>query len=401
MVEKQINLFAEIEEEEDALENEDDLGNLDTNDLSTAIVNSTDWTIETILSQVRKGNIVLNPEFQRRDAWARKRKSEFIESLFLNFPIPQIVLAADKKMKGKYIVIDGKQRLLSLSQFASSGQNDQFEQLKLTGLTVRRELNGKSLCSLREDPKFSEDIRAFENETVRTVVIKHWPNESFLYHVFLRLNTNSVGLSPQELRQALHPGKFIEFAASGSEKSAAIREILSLKKPDFRMRDVEIFIRYYAFKYFIHQYNGSMKDFLDMTCSDLNAAWETKYPYLEENAVALEEGHIVTKNIFKENFYRKWTGEKYERKFNRAIFDIMIFYFSQKDIAAKVSGKESELENEFKSLCITDREFLGSIERTTKSIESTCYRMGRWGEVLNKVLGLSLPKLRIENNRIV
>ncbi len=401
MVVKQINLFEELEEVEDALENEDDLERLDTGVLSAAIVNSTDWTIETILNQVRKGNILLNPEFQRRDAWAKKRKSEFIESLFLNFPVPQIVLAADKKMKGKYIVIDGKQRLLSLSQFASTGEGDKFEELKLTGLKVREDLNGKSLSTLRQDPRFSDDIRAWENETIRTVVIKHWPNETFLYHVFLRLNTNSVGLSPQELRQALHPGRFIEFAAEGSEKSEAIREILSLKKPDFRMRDVEIFIRYYAFKYFIHRYNGSMKDFLDDVCSELNASWESKYHELEESAAKLEMAHKVTKVIFKENFYRKWTGEKYERKFNRAIFDVMVFYFSQGDVAERVPGKEAELEKEFQSLCAGDKEFLGSIERTTKSIDATCYRLSKWAEVLNKVLGLSLPIYKVEKNRII
>lgn len=400
MTEQQINLFGEIEEVEEALENEDDLDGLDQAELSSAIVNSTDWTIETILSQVHKGNILLDPEFQRRDAWAKKRKSEFIESLFLNFPVPQIVLAADKKSKGKYIVIDGKQRLLSLSQFAALDEG-RFEELKLVGLKVRPELNGKSLQMLRNDSRFSDDVRAWENETIRTVVIKHWPSDNFLYHVFLRLNTNSVGLSPQELRQALHPGKFIEYAVRGSEKSLAIQEILSLKRPDFRMRDVEIFIRYFAFKNFIHQYNGSMKDFLDMTCQELNLAWGQRQSEIEKSAEKLEQAHIIVKSIFKDNFYRKWTGEKYERKFNRAIYDIMVFYFSNIEVAKNVVGKEGELEAAFKGLCAGDQMFLASIERTTKSIEATCYRLSKWAEALNGVLGMSLPILKVEKNRIV
>ncbi len=400
MTTAQIEMF-EAEEEQEALENEDDLDALDIGTLSTAIVNSTDWTVDTILNQVRKGNILLNPDFQRRDAWVKKRKSEFIESLFLNFPVPQIVLAADKTHKGKYIVIDGKQRLLSMSQFASTGEGDIFEELKLTGLQVRKDLNGKSLTMLRQDSRFSDDIRAWENETIRTVVVKNWPNETFLYHVFLRLNTNSVGLSPQELRQALHPGPFIDFAAKESSNSNAIREMLSISKPDFRMRDVEIFIRYFAFKYFIHRYNGSMKDLLDMVCAEFNAAWEERKVELMKDAQKLEHAHQVTKSIFGESSYRKWTGERFERKFNRAIFDIMAFYFCNDSVAVKVQGNEAALKKGFQELCAGDRNFIASLERTTKSIEATSYRLAKWATVLNGALGTSLPIFKVENGRLM
>ena len=42
---------------------------------------STDWTTETVISQLKRGNINLNPRLQRRNAWEDKRKSLFIESL--------------------------------------------------------------------------------------------------------------------------------------------------------------------------------------------------------------------------------------------------------------------------------------------------------------------------------
>jgi hypothetical protein len=51
-----------------------------------------------------------------------------------------------------------------------------------------------------------------------TVVLRNWKTEDFLYLVFLRLNTGNVLLSPQELRQALHPGPFFVFA-NDSEQS--------------------------------------------------------------------------------------------------------------------------------------------------------------------------------------
>lgn len=83
-------------------------------DIQQAVVWGTDWTAGTIVSQIEKGFIDLKPKFQRREAWDDKRKSLFIESLVLGLPIPQIILAERKEKRGTYIVIDGKQRLISL-----------------------------------------------------------------------------------------------------------------------------------------------------------------------------------------------------------------------------------------------------------------------------------------------
>jgi hypothetical protein len=56
-----------------------------------AVINQADWTVETIIQQIDKGNIELNPAFQRREAWQHVRKSQYIESLILNVPVPQLV----------------------------------------------------------------------------------------------------------------------------------------------------------------------------------------------------------------------------------------------------------------------------------------------------------------------
>src|SRR5690349_27694 len=73
-------------------------------DVSQAVVTATDWTVQTVLTQLERGNIQLNPRFQRRDAWTGVRKSRFIESLFLGLPIPQLVLAEQPKRRGQFIV---------------------------------------------------------------------------------------------------------------------------------------------------------------------------------------------------------------------------------------------------------------------------------------------------------
>jgi hypothetical protein len=78
------------------------------------VVYSRDWTVGTILAQIEQGNIDLNPNFQRRNAWNDEKRSRLIESLIIGVPIPEIVLAEDRERRKSFIVIDGKQRLLSI-----------------------------------------------------------------------------------------------------------------------------------------------------------------------------------------------------------------------------------------------------------------------------------------------
>lgn len=103
------------EENEEVYQELDDIGQ--TNEKANLIVFSRDWTVATILNQIEQGNIDLNPGFQRRNAWNDKKRSKLIESIMIGYPIPEIVLAEDKNKRNSFIVIDGKQRLLTIAGF--------------------------------------------------------------------------------------------------------------------------------------------------------------------------------------------------------------------------------------------------------------------------------------------
>ncbi|MBV8044505.1 DUF262 domain-containing protein [Pluralibacter sp.] len=390
-----------IEYDEQA-ENEDDVELVEGTDFSAAVVSGTDWTTETIINQINKNNIQLNPDFQRRDAWDKSRKSNFIESLILGLPIPQLVLAERKEQRGAYIVLDGKQRLLSIRQFAAEKDDEIYEPLKLSGLEIRTDLKGKNLHDLKEDAGYYNDVAAFENQPIRTVVIKNWPSEEFLYHVFLRLNTGSVQLAPQELRQALHPGPFVSFIDACAPDNKAIINILKLKKPDFRMRDNELLLRYYALKNFLPDYAGDLKKFLDNTCLNFNRDWARVESMVIEHFEQLNFAHEAILKVFDTNSYRKWFAGDYERKFNRAIFDIMTLSFSHSEVRTATIGREAEVEALFKRLCHDNYSFLSSIETTTKSLKSTYTRISVWFNELNVLLNTKLPTLEFDEaaNRI-
>ncbi|MDD1438693.1 DUF262 domain-containing protein, partial [Dolichospermum sp. ST_sed10] len=295
------------------------------------VVSGSDWTTETIFNQLDRGNIELNPRFQRRDAWDITRKSRFIESLVLGFPVPQIVLAANRQEKGKFIVLDGKQRLLTILQFYGgsdeniSNNNNAFA---LRNLEFRRDLIGKKYEDFKNDVFLSSELNTLDNQTIRTVLIRNWPSENLLYKIFLRLNIGGTPLYPQELRQALHPGDFINWLDDQSLESKALRKIFKSSNPDPRMRDVELLLRYIGFHYFLSDYRGNLKEFLDMTCERLN---NQKYYDIKNVVNQFEAAVQTTINIFGEkNFSRIWSNKnnKYQSQFNRAILDVMVFYFS-------------------------------------------------------------------------
>jgi hypothetical protein len=378
-------------EQDASAESEEDLVGVTAKSLSSAVVWGTDWTAATIVDQLRRGTISLDPAFQRRDAWTNERKSRFIESLMLGLPIPQLVLAENQKLKGRFIVIDGKQRLLSLSKFTGVGLAEGQERLVLTGLKVRKDLNKLTYADISNQVKYESLISEFDNQAIRTVVIRGWASEEVLYTIFHRLNTGSVPLSTQELRQALHPGKFLSFAATFSEQSKSLKSLLGLTKPDFRMRDVELVVRFYAFYLRLAEYKGNLKKFLDDTCDDLNGAWGAQEQQIGEIAVQFEESLQAAMRIFsRANTFRKWDGERFEKPLNRAVFDVIAHSLADPKTRAAAMKEKDAVVSAFKQVS-ADESFRSAVESTTKSKEAVTVRFSKWYAALGGALGKKIP----------
>jgi hypothetical protein len=302
--------------------------------------------------------------------------------------------------RGTYIVIDGKQRLLSLRQFAADSSDPEFTPLALEGLDIRPDLNGLTLADLRADAKWADVLDAFENQTIRTVVVRNWADEDFLFLVFLRLNTGSVPLSPQELRQALHPGRFVEFADQFARENLAIHRALNVEPPDFRMRDVELLVRYFAFDRFLGDYAGQLKPFLDLTCSRLNDQWAEDEAGIRTDADRCVSAIEATESIFGNGAFKRWTGQRWESRFNRAVFDVMTYYFKDRQLAEAAREHRTDVVGSYKRLSDRDSQFVQSIQTTTKSVGATHTRLARWGVALGETLGIDVAPPVLAGNRI-
>lgn len=383
----------EFAEEEDAV-----LAADDTAAFSEAVLYSSDWTVQTVISQLENSNIDMNPRFQRRDAWSPGGKGRFIESVILGFPIPQIVLAEKKGQRGQFIVLDGKQRLLTLLQFTGKAQGEK-NAFRLSGLEVRGDLNRKTFAQLERDPARRDDVNAYFNNTIRTVVIRNWPNTSFLHTVFLRLNTGSVKLSPQELRQAMVPGPFSNFIDDTAMASAHVQTLLGRTSPDPRMRDVEILVRYLAFRRFLPSYFGRMKDFLDQTCINLNEDWEDVEASVQGDLLQFNHAVDALVEIFGANDLARKPGS---RSFNRAIFDALIFYATDPAIRAAMTANSAVIQQLY-AQSLGDAAFAEAVESDTAGIPHTFQRLSFWGAALRGILGLefNLPVLEQRQDETV
>lgn len=146
-----------------------------------------DFSIREFTSMLQDGDLVLQPEYQRKYVATVNIASRLIESVLMDVPIPVIYLAEEKD--GSYSVIDGQQRLTSFISFIN-GKFPNGETFKLSGLKVYKELNKKSFSEL--DKEYQSKIRT---TTLHTIVIKKESNEDVKFEIFERLNTGSIKLN--------------------------------------------------------------------------------------------------------------------------------------------------------------------------------------------------------------
>jgi len=171
---------------------------------------SVDLGLETVLSNVHRGSLVISPEWQRSYVWKAKRKKRFIESLLINLPIPSILTWMDPSTEIEY-VIDGRQRLETLVRFCSS--REQLATLHID------EKPFKTFPA--KEPLFAPGARLNEVANRRfDQFAEHWKNRLYnqtfriirfdrltrgqLFQVFERYNTGGVQLQAQEIRNAVY-----------------------------------------------------------------------------------------------------------------------------------------------------------------------------------------------------
>ncbi|PJG64879.1 DUF262 domain-containing protein [Acinetobacter seifertii] len=231
------------------------------------------YPLNTIVSLVESDDYILNPEFQRRHRWDVIRKSKLIESFIMNVPIPPIFLYEFEY--SKYEVMDGLQRLTAISQF----YKDEFY---LQELAEWKELNGYYYSTLPEQVRKGIDRRYISSIILLQETAKSDIEANRLKQlVFERINSGGEKLKPQEIRNALYPGKLNSLTIKLA-RNPQFCKLWNIPEPDaaeidsghprqevienqyFKdMSDAELVLRFFAYRQLDQWQGNTLEIFLD------------------------------------------------------------------------------------------------------------------------------------------
>ncbi|MEU0697961.1 DUF262 domain-containing protein [Streptomyces niveus] len=373
----------DIEDEIDE-DSEEDLGSDETifKNITTYTV---DWSVTTVIERMERGAIDVEPTYQRNPVWNKAKTWRFLESLMVGIPVPQLVLAAKKEARSKFVVLDGKQRLLAL-KFAADIQKEGNQ--KFPKLEILPELQGKTLKQIREDEKLGEHWESLLVQPIRTVVVQGYSDERALHAIFHRLNQNSVSLSSHELRRALHMNKFMLWLDKFSASSEALKRARRIKQPDFRMRDAEMALRHFAFSRNYSNYQGDLRKFLDEEAKWAGKNWGHAQPMYEQMGQNLDTAIDAAFEIFGPTTFFRYTGDKYLPRFNSPLFDVVTASLRNEDMRQACFANKEALQGAVRELSV-DRDFSQYIISTTKSQDAVQGRFLLWAKMLERVTGQS------------
>ena len=310
--------------------------------------------VAQLVSRIAHDEIDLAPDFQRmRGIWDIRRKSQLVESLMLNIPIPVFYVAADRREN--WLVVDGIQRMTTINDYVTG----EFALDKLEYLT---ELSRKRYADLSRPMRRRID----ETELVVNVIEPGTPPE-VMFNVFRRINTGGLTLNGQEIRHALHPGPIREYLKRLAESDEFIRATDNSVKPD-RMADRECVLRFLAFyiepweKYEENDLNGYLGKSMDKINAMSPAA-------RDEIASEFKKAMRAAFDIFGNDAFRKLTSADAPRRspINKALFEswsVALARSSPERIAHLVEHRE-ETRRAFIALMNGDSEFEMAVSYST------------------------------------
>lgn len=311
-------------------------------------------SIFELLRKESRGDLVLAPDFQRKNVWDRKHQSELIESILMGIPIPLIYLFEDEE--GVRQIIDGKQRITALKQF----NNNKFT---LTNLSMLPDLKGKKFDDI--PPILQAKLEDYQ---LHSYVIQPPTPEYVKFNIFERVNRGGINLNKQEMRHALYQGKATtliqELAESQQFKLATGNGV----KPN-RMRDRYLVLRFVAFYLLItNQFTDSSVQYR----SDVDSFLASVMKYINTKASAQLIEHAKSVCLYgMESVYQVLGDEAFrfkpkaggnKRPVNMGLFEMLVFAFCYVQPNQLDHSKAKSLVDTYKQNVDDEGLFSGSID---------------------------------------
>lgn len=155
------------------------------------------YTPTDFLAWRDSGSLTITPKFQRRGVWSNGARSFFIDTLLREMPIPPIYLRVvqdTKRLRVTREVIDGQQRISAILDFIDG-------KYRLRG-SLDADWKGKTFDELSTTEQKRVVGSTFTSEVFQGI------SDLEVLEMFARLNTYSVKLNRQELRNGRYFGHF-------------------------------------------------------------------------------------------------------------------------------------------------------------------------------------------------
>lgn len=225
-----------------------------------------DLTLSVVNEMWNSGDVII-PDYQRNFVWSIKQASLLIESFLIGLPVPQVFFYVNEQNKNE--VIDGQQRIMSVvsylnGYFGSENIQGKKQVFRLHGLDDKSPFAKKTFDELSESQQ-----RKLKSAVLRAINIRQLNPKgeaTSVYHIFERLNTGGTPLKPQEIRNCVFRGKFVQVLRELNQDSNW-RRILGKKTFDRHQKDVELVLRVFALTYYFDEYEKPMKEFLSKIMS--------------------------------------------------------------------------------------------------------------------------------------
>jgi len=390
----------------EALEDEQDsspeaIDDLDTSSLSDDVrpwdpgkirITTKSFSLRDVVDQVREKEIDLAPDFQRDFVWKDRQRTRLVESILLGIPLPAFYFNQDKD--GTYQVVDGVQRLSTISMFMNDGHT-----LSNGDLEYLENLHGRTYSQL--DPAA---LRRFRSTQIVVHVIEPQTPDEVKYDIFGRVNTLGSPLSAQEIRHAMSKPRsraFLKALVEGEAFDKATGWQFWQKDPDQagkkirasgRMTNRELALRFCAFRNFsateYRQYS-SLDAFLvgftrrlDGRSDNAMVVSDTDLARLSmEFSKAMENAY----QILGKAAFRRWPPNQTRRgPINRAVFESQAIALADYDLNKLLPYKQ-KITDAFR-FAFTDSEYSRSVTVGTGDPNNVERRLARAKAILAEIV---------------
>jgi hypothetical protein len=167
-----------------------------------------DMSLGELANLYQRGELTIQPEYQRLFRWDPTRKTRFIESLLLNIPIPPIFVFSGEG--GRWELIDGLQRISTVLEFMGDlvdAENQAVGPFIPNGTDLLPSLQGKRWPQVGDEPGDHDLEEAHQlsirRARIRIEILGQETDPEIKFELFQRLNTGGANLSEQEIRNCI------------------------------------------------------------------------------------------------------------------------------------------------------------------------------------------------------